>query len=212
MPFGSRRMLSSAGPTRTATVITTTGTDFCISSSISNDVDGNTQLGNGSYSSVNDLRTSTGTGGFSNVPMVIELTPGRVYSLALVKEGSGTSAYPSIRQRNDGVLSASINFHYARMVRLNNPPFIVQDQRAGGSVGNIASFEPVDGVFTFENEAWVNNRLILANGFAVPTTDDDLPVGTIGTVHTSIGLFATFNNSGLKNARVKFEVKEGYFF
>ena len=97
MSFGTRRFLTAGGRNNPSTIITFSGTiDKCEQVSIENDDNGNTVLGNGTYSSQNDLRTNTGTGGV-NMPMVVELTPGRVYTIAIIKDHSGKTSINSVK-------------------------------------------------------------------------------------------------------------------
>lgn len=224
MSFGSRRFLSGSGRTRTATTMTFTGGGNLNCSTVSiNDTDGNTVLGTGTYTSNNNLRTNVGTGGFVNAPMVIELTAGRVYSIAVTRTGSGYDSVPRVRtQTNVNATNATITLRYGRVIRLSNPPELFADidaqlQLGGFSGQDLSSNEPYDGGtfsdFVFDNAGWSNDRIIVVEGLSVPTTDADFSSGESSN-HTAIGLSVNFNvaQSGFTaSAVMAVEVTEGYF-
>lgn len=208
MPFGSRRIFGASGTQTTPTIIEWGGTDFFKTATVSNDINGNTVLGNGTYS-VATLPGDGPTAGFINSPMVIELTPGRVYSFAFTRSGSGTSSVPRVISSVD--TGAVISLHLASIANLSNPPFVVRDQIAGGSLGALSSDEPVasgsDFLYRFNNEPWVNDRKVTAEAVALGI-DNSAPSGG-----TNIGLFPQFNvNNRGDRGQVRIELVEGYYF
>lgn len=232
MSFGTRRFLTAGGRNNPSTILTFTGSgDKCESVTIENDTNGNTVLGNGSYSSTNDLRTNTGTG-LVNGPMVVELTPGRVYTIAIIKDHSGTTSSKTPRVlTNVDTDTASLTLRYGNLSSLNNPPFqnINTAFSNGFGADQLGSGEPAlegpnDGSgnptpparFLFENAPFVDDKIIVASGFAVDNTHDDfLPLTGGGSRHTAKGLYVRFSvaQSGTSSAgaHMKVSVTEGYF-
>lgn len=229
MPFGSRRSLTSGiGRLGGVTEILFKGSiEECTIAEISNDSNGNTVLGNGSFNSNSHLPSSAGTGGFPNAPMVVELTPGRVYIIKIIRDQSGgTGTYvPQILTNVDPSSAPRLDVFYGNVTRLSNPP----EQDEGSLLSRIfrqadlGSGEPVlsgpaggDGnptppaQFTFDNAGWVNNEIVLAEGFSVPNSHGD---GIGGVESTPKGLYCRFNvqqSSNGATARVKVTVQEGF--
>ena len=233
MSFGSRRFLSGSGRTRTATTMTFTGGGNLNCSTVSiNDTDGNTVLGTGTYTSNNNLPTNLGTGGFVNAPMVVQLTPGRVYSIAIIRDhtsGNVNSHVPQV-QTNVDTDEAILELRYGNLSSLNNPPeqnlntllykkFDDQDLSSeepvllGPNDGNGNPTPPA--IFKYNNAGWIDDKIILAEGFSVDTThDDNLGLTGGGSNHTPKGLYVRFNvaqSSNGASARMKVSVTEGYF-
>ena len=218
MSFGSRRFLSSAGRYSPATQILFTGVvGDHTQATISNDVNGNTVLGNGSYSSADDLVSSAGTGGFSNAPMNILLTPDRVYTIKIIRDTSEGSDRPwPYVKTNVAATTASVDVRYSRITNLSNPPEGFADVGAIHSFGtsDIGSGEPtVDGsvrTFLFDDAPWVDNKINMIQGLFVPTTDNNTSV-SIGSNHTPLGINAFFSVAQSSNggsSKVVVEVSE----
>lgn len=234
MPFGSRRFLSGGSgrvgePTE---IIFKGGVRACTIAEISNDSNGNTVLGNGSFNSFNNLRTNIGTGSFSNAPMVVELTPGRNYIIKIIRDQSmeNDARYVPQVDTNVAATDATLDVFYGNLTSLSNPP----EQNANSLLNrqfdqeDISSLEPVlrgpnDGSgnptpparFTFEDAGWINNEIVLAEGFSVDNSHDDF-LGLVGggSNHTAKGLYCRFNVAQASNgatARVKVTVQEGLF-
>ena len=134
MPFGSRKFLGSGGPYRVPTIIRFSrahggsSTPLNMNSmTISNDDNGNTVLGNGSYLAQNNLRTTVGTGYSSNVPMNCELTAGRVYTIKITECELATtiSGGPDIDDFGDD--EPTLTLHYGYLTRLANLPELYAD-------------------------------------------------------------------------------------
>ena len=222
MSFGSRRFLSSAGRYSPATQILFTGVvGDHTQATISNDVNGNTVLGNGSYSSADDLVSSAGTGGFSNAPMNILLTPDRVYTIKIIRDTSEGSDRPwPYVKTNVAATTASLDIRYSRINGLANPPESFPETLAEYEFGTdeIGSGEPtVDGsvrTFLFDNAPWVNDKIILVEGLSVISDYNSTDGETYGSTHTPLGLNVDFTVAQSSNAgtpKVLIEVTEGYF-
>jgi len=228
MSFGSRRFLGGSGRFSPPTLLEFIGAGGNTTGQviISNDDNGNTVLGNGTFNSATHLRTNVGTG-MANRPMLVELSPGRVYTIKILKQTTGTIV-PRV-ETNVAATTASLNLRYARMTRLSNPPELYEDTRASRLLGaeDLGDDEPEyfganDGSgnptpaparFTFEDAGWNSaNELIVATGMNVPTTDSDL--GWSGSNHTAFGLVVNHSVAQSSNggsARMIVSVSEGYF-
>ena len=215
MPFGTRRFLTAGGRTSPSTqiIFSLDSTTEATGVTISNDTNGNTVLGNGSFgTSTTGLRTNTGTGTFPNAPMVVELTPGRVYTIAVLQDRSASNPsnhFPRASTSND---SADLVLRYGKLSSLANPPeqntetlfTLTLDEDDMGSA------EPVSGVITYENAPFVDNKIIVQEGFSVPTTHAnflDLTGG--GSLHTAKGLYV--RGVGITGGKFGVSVTEGYF-
>ena len=229
MSFGSRRFLGGSGRFSPPTLLEFVGAGANTTTQviISNDVNGNTVLGNGTFNTNTHLRTNLGTGGFANAPMLVELNPGRVYTIKILKQTTGTIV-PRV-ETNVAATTATLNLRYARLRSLNNPPELYIDTRESRLLGatDIGDDEPEylganDGSgnptpaparFTFEDAGWnSDNELIVATGMNVPTTDSDL--GWTGTNHTAFGLVVNHSvaqSSSGGSARMIVSLSEGYF-
>ncbi len=211
MPFGSRRFLTGGAsiPTR----ISFSGdVNNCGRTTITDDFNGNTVLGNGSYSATNDLvHSAGGPGGFSNAPMVILLTPNRNYTIVILR----TDGKPNV-DTNVAATTANLQINYGRVVGLSNPPYsygtgdspLANTTFAGGDIG---SGEPDAGyTFTFDNAPWVDNKIVMVQGLSVLTTHNATS-GSIGANHTPYGLSVNWvvAQSGLNSTgAVELEVSE----
>ncbi len=220
MSFGTRRFLTAGGRNNPSTIITFRGSiDKCEQVTIENDTNGNTVLGNGSYSSSNDLRTNTGTGGV-NMPMVVELTPGRVYTIAIIKDHSGltgTQRVPNV-STNVATDTANMALRYGNLSSLNNPPpqnLNTAFEREFDD-DDIGSGEPEGtSTFLFDDAPFVDGKIIVSTGFAVDNTHDDfLDLSGGGSRHTAKGLYVRYSVAQSGNAatgRMRVSVTEGYF-
>ncbi len=221
MSFGTRRFLTAGGRNNPSTILTFSGTiDKCELVTIENDTNGNTVLGNGSYSSSNHLPLAkpTGTGGV-NAPMVVELTPGRVYTIAIIKDHSGSDALkmPQV-DTNVDTASAILGLRYGNLSSLSNPPFQNTETLIEREFGesDIGSGEPDSNFrFLFEDAVFTDDKIIVASGFAVDNTHNDaLPLTGGGSNHTKKGLYVRFSvaqSGGGATGRMKVSVTEGYF-
>ena len=231
MSFGTRRFLTAGGRNNPSTIITFSGTiDKCEQVTIENDTNGNTVLGNGTFNSFNDLRTNTGTGGV-NAPMVVELTPGRVYTIAIIKDhsGTGTQRMPNV-STNVATDTANLALRYGNLSSLNNPPpqnlnTAIEREFDNDDIGSgePALEGPNDGsgnptppaIFLFENAPFVDDKIIVASGFAVDNTHDDfLALTGGGSRHTAKGLYVRYSVAQSSNGgegRMRVSVTEGYF-
>ena len=228
MSFGSRRFLGGSGRFSPPTLLEFIGLGANTTGQviISNDVNGNTVLGDGTFNSGTHLRTNLGTGGFPNAPMLVELNPGRVYTIKILKQTTGTIV-PRV-ETNVAATTASLNLRYARMTSLSNSPEVYADTRASRllGAGDIGDDEPEylgdnDGNgnptppvrFTFEDAGWNSaNELIVATGMNVPTTDNNF--GWSESNHTAFGLVVNHSVAQASNggsARMIVSVSEGYF-
>lgn len=232
MPFGSRRFLSSgSGRVGEATEIIFKGSvNACTIAEISNDSNGNTQLGNGTFSSQFNLPTNIGTGGFVNAPMVVELTPGRNYVIKIVRDQSMANTARYVPQVSTNVAGAdpTLDVFYGNLSSLSNPPEQNLNSLLNKQFDNedLSSAEPITPIqpgtgqileyrFQFDNAGWINNEIILAEGFNVPNSHGDgLGLSGGGSTHTPKGLYCRFNvaqSSNGASARVLVTVQEGLF-
>jgi len=231
MSFGTRRFLTAGGRNNPSTIITFTGSiDKCENVAIENDSNGNTVLGNGAFNSQTHLRTNTGTGN-ANMPMVVELTPGRVYTIAIIKDHSVSNSQkvPQVLTNVD-TDTATLELRYGNLSRLNSPPPLNLNTAFSNEFGSdeIGSGEPAlegpnDGSdnptpparFLFDNAPFVDDKIIVASGFAVDNTHSNfLDLSGGGSRHTAKGLYVRFSvtqSGNAATARMKVSVTEGYF-
>jgi len=217
MSFGSRRFLTGGTSSIPTRILFDGSVRSYTTAAISDDVNGNTVLGNGSYRSADDLLTNVGTGGFSNCSMNILLTPNRYYNINIIRDTSEGSDRPwPYVKTNVAATTASVDVRYSRITNLSNPPEGFADVGAIHSFGtsDIGSGEPtVDGsvrTFLFDDAPWVDNKINMIQGLFVPTTDNNTSV-SIGSNHTPLGINAFFSVAQSSNggsSKVVVEVSE----
>lgn len=225
MSFGSRRFLTAGGRFTESTIIDFQGTvDKCDTIGIS-DPNGNTLLGTGSFNTSNHQVTNAG-GGNVNAPMVVTLTPGRVYTIAILKDHSGSIDQHTPQVETNVITdTASITLRYGNLAA-GQPPFTDQnthftlelDEHEIGS-GEPELTGPNDGsgnptqpaFFRFDNAPFVNDKIIVAEGLSVDNTHSEF---TSTSNSTRKGLYVKFNVAQSSNGgsgRMRVSVTEGYF-